>query len=65
MGQPAVPILALREALVNAISHRDYSNRSASVALAIYDDRLEIWNNGELPPELKIEDLKKSTSVVS
>jgi ATP-dependent DNA helicase RecG len=27
--------------------------------LAIYDDRLEIWNNGELPPELTIEDLRK------
>jgi ATP-dependent DNA helicase RecG len=59
VDQPAVPALALREALVNAISHRDYSNRSASIALAIFDDRLEIWNNGELPSELKIEDLKK------
>lgn len=57
--QPAVPTLALREALINSISHRDYTNRSASIALAIYDDRLEIWNNGELPPELNIEDLKK------
>lgn len=59
VDQPAVPSLALREALINAVSHRDYSNRSASVALAIYDDRLEIWNNGVLPPELRIEDLRK------
>lgn len=59
IDQPAVPMLALREALINAVSHRDYSQRSASIALAIYDDRLEIWNNGPLPSELKIEDLKK------
>lgn len=60
IDQPAVPALALREALINAISHRDYTNRSASIALSIFDDRLEIWNNGELPPELNISDLRKS-----
>ena len=57
--QPAVPALALREALINAISHREYVNRSASLALEIFDDRLELWNNGTLPPELKIDDLNK------
>lgn len=57
--QPAVPPLAFREALINSISHRDYTNRNTSIALAIYDDRLEIWNNGTLPPQLKIEDLRK------
>lgn len=56
--QPAVPNLALREALINAISHRDYTNNS-SIGLAIYDDRLEIWNSGELPSKLTLEDLKK------
>lgn len=59
IDQPAVPQLALREALINSISHRDYSNRSATLALAIYDDRLEIWNNGMLPPELDIDALRK------
>jgi len=59
IDQPAVPALALREALINAISHRNYENRSSSIALAIYDDRLEVWNNGELPPELTLEDLRK------
>lgn len=59
IDQPAVPALALREALINAISHRDYTNRSVSLALAIFDDRLEVWNNGELNPELKIDDLRK------
>jgi ATP-dependent DNA helicase RecG len=57
--QPAVPQLALREALVNAISHRDYTNQSVSISLAIYDDRLELWNNGVLPPQLSFAALRK------
>jgi ATP-dependent DNA helicase RecG len=59
IDKPALPVLAVREAVINAICHRDYSELSASVSLAIYDDRLEIWNNGSLSPKLKIEDLKK------
>lgn len=39
---PLHPPLALREALANAICHRDYSIGGGSVAVAIYDDRLEI-----------------------
>lgn len=53
------PIEALREALVNAICHRDYTSHSGSISLAIFDDRLEIWNTGVLPTGLTIEDLKK------
>lgn len=59
IDQPAVPPLALREALINAISHRDYTVRSTSLALAIYDDRLELWNNGMLTPKLSITALRK------
>ena len=59
IDQPAVPQLALREALINAFCHRDYSIRSAATSLAIYDDRLEIWNPGGLPPELTVEHLKE------
>ncbi|MDR3441748.1 MAG: putative DNA binding domain-containing protein [Legionella sp.] len=58
IDQPAVPALAIREALINAICHRDYMVENATISLAIYDDRLEIWNIGELPPELDIESLK-------
>ncbi len=59
IDKPTLPVLAVREALVNAICHRDYSHRSSSVTLAIFDDRMEIWNNGKLPANLKITDLKK------
>lgn len=57
VDEPAVPQLALREALINAICHKDYTVRSTT-GLAIYDDRLELWNPGGLLPEIKIEQLK-------
>ena len=59
IDQPAVPQLALREALINAFCHRNYNERSASPHLAIYDDRLEIWNPGSLPSGITLEQLKK------
>lgn len=60
IDKPALPVFAVREALINAISHRDYSKRNSSIALAIYDDRLEIWNPGKLPAELTISDLART-----
>ncbi len=59
IDQPAVPQLALREALINAFCHRNYNESSASPHLAIYDDRLEIWNPGALPPGITLKQLKK------
>ena len=56
---PLFPPLALREALVNAFCHRDYSNPGGAVSLAIFDDRLEIWSDGSLPFGLRVEDLKR------
>ncbi len=38
---PLYPPAALREALANALCHRDYSTGAGSVDIAIYDDRLE------------------------
>jgi ATP-dependent DNA helicase RecG len=45
---PLFPPVALREALVNAFVHRDYSIPGGAVSVAIYDDRLEIWSDGRL-----------------
>jgi len=50
------PEAALREAILNAIIHKDYS--STFIFLRVYEDRLEIWNPGSLPDELNIEKLK-------
>ncbi|MFH2054701.1 MAG: RNA-binding domain-containing protein [bacterium] len=56
---PLYPLLALREALANAFSHRDYSIGGGSVAVAIYDDRLEISSSGSLHFGLTAVDLYK------
>ncbi len=54
----AYPLDALREAVINALIHRDYTS-PANIQIRIYDDRLTIWNPGELPEGITIEDLKK------
>lgn len=48
VDDPLYPLLALREALANALCHRDYSIGGGSVAVAIYDDRLEVTSSGSL-----------------
>lgn len=57
--EPLFPIEALREALVNAFCHRIYSHPGGAVSVAVFDDRLEIWNDGTLPFGLTPADLKK------
>ena len=49
---------AIREAIINAIAHRDY-NSPANVHISIFDDRVEIWNPGKLPPPLTPKNLKE------
>lgn len=49
---------ALREAIINAVIHRDYLGTSA-VQIRVYDDKLVIMNEGKLPPEVPIEKLKE------
>lgn len=46
---PAYPREAVREALVNALVHRDYLLSSTDIELSIYEDRLEIISPGRLP----------------
>lgn len=45
---PEIPLEALREALLNAIVHRDYYEEGAGIFVEIYDDRVEITNPGRL-----------------
>ncbi|MFZ5468020.1 MAG: ATP-binding protein [Myxococcota bacterium] len=58
--RPQYPPEALREALVNAICHRDYSEDGASIGIAIFDDRLEVWSYGRLPGRITPEQLVKN-----
>ncbi|MEA3048798.1 MAG: ATP-dependent helicase RecG [Sphingomonadales bacterium] len=57
--RPQYAVEALREGLVNAIAHRDYSSFSGGVTISIYPSRIEIWNSGRLPAELVPADLKQ------
>jgi ATP-dependent DNA helicase RecG len=57
IDDPFYPPLALREAVANALCHRDYAIDGGSVGVAIYDDRLEITSAGMLHFGLTIEDL--------
>ena len=52
------PIEAIREAITNAICHRDYKS-TANVQIRIFDDRIEIWNPGKLLDGLTVEKLKE------
>jgi ATP-dependent DNA helicase RecG len=49
---PEVPYDALREAIINAVAHRDYFERGANIMVEVYDDRIEISNPGGLPKGL-------------
>jgi ATP-dependent DNA helicase RecG len=54
---PLYPLEALREALANALCHRDYSTGAGSVDIAMFDDRLEIVSDGGLHFGLTVDDL--------
>ena len=45
---PEIPYGALREALINAIIHRDYFEKGTGIFVEIFDDRVEIYNFGKL-----------------
>jgi ATP-dependent DNA helicase RecG len=47
--RPDYPVEALREAIVNALVHRDYLLSSTDIELSLYEDRLEIISPGNLP----------------
>jgi predicted HTH transcriptional regulator len=61
---PAVPPTALREALVNAVAHADYTQRGAPIRVAVFDDRIEVENPGILLPGLTMDDLRDGVSRV-
>ena len=56
---PEYPVEAVREAITNAVMHRDYLEKGANVFVSIFDDRLEIYNPGGLPKGLDKKDFGK------
>lgn len=53
-----IPIEALREAIINALIHRDYTSQGFTY-IKLYDNEIVIANPGKLPETLKIDDLYK------
>lgn len=54
------PEEAIRESIINALVHRDYSNQGTLVQVAVFSNRIQISNPGTLAPGMKIEDLRTS-----
>jgi ATP-dependent DNA helicase RecG len=54
---PEYPVEAIREAILNAVMHRDYFERGANVQIDIFDDRLTVTNIGGLIKPLTKEKL--------
>lgn len=52
-----LPPIALREALLNALCHRDYTQRGTAITIAVFDKKVEIWNPGMLMSGISFDDL--------
>lgn len=65
IDDPLYPPVALREALANAVCHREYAAFGGAIAVAVFDDRLEISNPGRLPAGFTIADLAQPHVSVS
>ena len=57
LEQLEYPEEALREAILNAIVHKDYTG--AHIQLSVYDNKLVLWNQGKLPEGLSVDMLKE------
>lgn len=53
---PEYPYEAIREAIVNAVAHREYMTDSSPIQISIFDDRIEITNPGK--PKIAINELE-------
>ena len=58
----SIPVNILREVVINALVHADYSHRGTPTRIAFYDNRIEVESPGLLLPGLTIEDIKQGVS---
>jgi ATP-dependent DNA helicase RecG len=58
VDMPEYPTEALREAVVNAVTHRDYSLIGEAIRIFMYTDRIEVHSPGLLPPGVSLADLR-------
>ena len=59
---PEYSPVAIREALINALAHCDYSITGSRIQIAVFDDRLEIQNPGMFPFGFTLDDFKSGVS---
>ena len=55
---PEYPQAALREAIVNALAHRDYGLDGATVDVTVWDDRIEVRSPGPLPGHITVDNMR-------
>jgi len=55
----SLPIEAVREAIINAVTHRDYTYEGTDIELAMYVDRVEIISPGKLPNGVTVNKMKE------
>jgi len=55
----ALPLEAVREAIVNAVAHRDYTISGTDIEVSLYKDRLEVISPGRLPNGVTVEKMKQ------
>ena len=60
----SIPLTMLREVIINALVHADYSQIGAPIRLSFFDDRIEVENPGILLPGMTIEDVKSGVSKI-
>lgn len=53
------PQAAVREAIVNAVVHRDYGRRGQRIRIFMFDDRIEVYSPGTLPPGVSLEKMRR------
>lgn len=57
-----IPLLILREAVINALVHADYSLQGAPIRIAFFDDRIEIEDPSILVPGMTVEAMMRGVS---
>jgi len=58
------PVSALREAIRNAVIHRDYAMKGCEIRLAIFDNRIEITSPGRLMSSIDFDDMESGQSEI-
>ena len=59
-----IPLNILREVIINAVVHCDYSQRGAPIRVSFFNDRIEVENPGILLPGMTIEDMIEGVSKI-